>query len=219
VSAAGGATEREFSGQPRKHREGGGEVPPASPSTPPVYTEGMAPLPEPWMRGPVAGVSPLTAPVLYAFQQAREDVARHTAGLTADQLWARPFGLGSAGFHILHIAGSVDRLMTYLQGGQLSGEQLAALEAEKSPAPRDREQLLAEMERAFDDAARVVRAIHPDTLAEPREVGRMRLPTTVIGLLTHIAEHTQRHVGQAISAAKLARSLNSRRHAPENRDR
>jgi len=29
--------------------------------------------------------------------------------------------------------------------------------------------------------------------------------TTVAGLLTHIAEHTQRHVGQAISAAKLSR--------------
>jgi hypothetical protein len=34
---------------------------------------------------------------------------------------------------------------------------------------------------------------------------RHMLPTTVAGLLMHIAEHTARHVGQAISAAKLAR--------------
>ncbi len=174
----------------------------------------MAPLPEPWMRGPIAGVNPLTAPILYTFQQAREDLARHTVGLSTEQLWERPFGLGPAGFHILHIAGSVGRLMTYLQGGQLSAGQLAGLEAEKSPAPLTRGELLEQLERAFGEAERVVRAIDPATLADPREIGRKRLPSTVIGLLTHIAEHTQRHVGQAISAAKLARRL-----APDAGDR
>jgi hypothetical protein len=164
----------------------------------------MAELPEPWMRGPVAGVHPLLAPVLFSFQHAREDLARYTAGTTPEQLWARPFDLGSAGFHILHLSGSVERLITYLQGRQLSQGQLAALEAEKSPPPLNRDQLLAAMDRTFSEAERVVRAIDPTTLTEPREVGRQRLPTTVIGLLTHIAEHTQRHVGQAISAAKLA---------------
>ena len=167
----------------------------------------MAPLPEPWMRGPIAGVNPLTAPILYTFQQAREDLSRHTAGLSTEQLWERPFGLGPAGFHILHIAGSVGRLMTYLQGGQLSAGQLAALEAERSPGPLAREELLEQLDQAFAEAERVVRAIDPATLADPREIGRKRLPSTVIGLLTHIAEHTQRHVGQAISAAKLARCL------------
>jgi len=149
-------------------------------------------------------VSPLTAPVLYSFQHAREDLARYTEGLSGPQLWARPFDLGPAGFHILHIAGSVDRLMTYVLGNQLSESQLAALEREKSPEPLDRDALLAIMDRVFAAAEQVVRAIDPATLAEPREIGRKRLPTTVIGLLTHIAEHTQRHVGQAISAAKLA---------------
>lgn len=149
-------------------------------------------------------MSPLTAPVLYSFQHAREDLARYTEGLSGPQLWARPFDLGPAGFHILHIAGSVDRLMTYVLGNQLSESQLAALEREKSPEPLDRDALLAIMDRVFAAAEQVVRAIDPATLAEPREIGRKRLPTTVIGLLTHIAEHTQRHVGQAISAAKLA---------------
>jgi hypothetical protein len=162
------------------------------------------------MRGPIAGVSPLTAPILYTFQHAREDLGHYTEALTTGQLWARPFELGSVGFHILHIAGSVTRLMTYLQGGQLSPEQLAALDAEKSPPPMGRDELLRTMDDAFAEAERVVRAIDPATLGDSREVGRQRLPSTVIGLLTHIAEHTQRHVGQAISAAKLVRALPTR---------
>ncbi|MBS1859671.1 MAG: DinB family protein [Acidobacteria bacterium] len=164
----------------------------------------MVSLPEPWMRGPIPGVSPLTAPVLYSFEQAREELARYTERLTTEQLWATPFGMGPAGFHILHIAGSTDRLMTYLRGGELTAGQLEALEREKDPPRLSREELLALVDRAFAAAERVVREIDPATLAEPRAVGRKRLPTTVIGLLTHIAEHTQRHVGQAISAAKLA---------------
>src|SRR5207245_1736944 len=93
-------------------------------------------LPEPWMRGPVAGVHPLTTPILYCFQQAREDLAKYTDGLTPQQIWASPHGFGSVGFHLRHIAGSTDRLMTYLQGRPLSGPQMAALEAEKQPDGR-----------------------------------------------------------------------------------
>ena len=164
----------------------------------------MEALPEPWLRGPLPGVHALIAPVLHSFQQAREDIARHTEGLTAKQIWATPHGFGSVGFHIRHIAGSVDRLTTYLEGRQLSEAQMAALAVEKEPgAPR--EELLAGMDAAFHRAELVMRAIDPARLPEPREVGRKRLPTTVAGLLTHIAEHTQRHVGQAISAAKLSR--------------
>ena len=162
--------------------------------------------PEPWLRGPAPGVSPLTAPLLFAFQQAREDLAAQTEGLTIEQIWATPFGLGSLGFHMQHIAGSTRRLLTYLEGKQLSESQIAGIESEKLPGA-SRETLLAELDSAFRAGEDLVRALHPATLAETREVGRKRLPTTVLGLLTHIAEHTQRHVGQAISAAKLARSL------------
>jgi uncharacterized damage-inducible protein DinB len=166
-------------------------------------------LPEPWLRGPIPGVHALAAPVLYAFEQAREDLAKHTEGLSPEQLWATPHGFGSVGFHIRHIAGSTSRLIAYLEGKQLSGAQMAALKAEKPAVGQQpvatREELLAELDQAFQHAEAVVRALDPAKLTEPREVGRQRLPTTVIGLLTHIAEHTQRHVGQAISAAKLAR--------------
>jgi uncharacterized damage-inducible protein DinB len=164
----------------------------------------MAGLPEPWMRGPIPDVSPLLAPVLYSFQQAREDLARFTEGLSTEQIWARPHGFGPVGFHLRHIAGSVGRLMTYVEGRQLSPEQLAALSAEMEPGPT-RDELLSALGAALDKAEEVLRRIDPATLAEPRGVGRKQLPTTVIGLLTHIAEHTQRHVGEAISAAKLAR--------------
>jgi uncharacterized damage-inducible protein DinB len=175
----------------------------------------MHPLPEPWLRGPIEGAHALTAPVLYAFRQAREDLAHYTAGLSHEQLWATPHGFGSVGFHVRHIAGSTERLMAYVQGKQLTPEQLAALaaeheapdealhEAQHETSP-DRDALLAELDRVFREAEAVVRQIDPGTLAQPREVGRQRLPTTVIGLLTHIAEHTQRHVGQAIGAAKWA---------------
>lgn len=157
------------------------------------------------MRGPIAGVHPLLAPLLYCFQQAREDLAKHTEGLTPQQIWASPHDFGSVGFHLRHIAGSTDRLMTYLQARALSELQMAALEEEKRPGGPAREELLDSMDRIFHDAESVVRALNPAILAEPRTVGRQRLPTTVIGLLSHIGEHTQRHVGQAISAAKWAR--------------
>jgi uncharacterized damage-inducible protein DinB len=156
---------------------------------------------EPWLRGPFEGVTPLVAPVLYAFQQAREDLAHHAAELSEEQLWMQPGGSGSVGFHLRHIAGSVDRLMSYVQGRALSEEQMAALRTEHEP----RGDLLAAMDRVFRDAEAVVRSLDPAILPEVRTVGRKRLPTTVIGLLTHIAEHTQRHVGEAIITARWVR--------------
>ena len=163
---------------------------------------------EPWLRGPISGVDPLLAPILYSFQQAREDLARCTASLTIDQIWARPYGFGSAGFHLRHIAGSVNRLMSYLANRPLDEAQLAAVAAEHDPGA-SREDLLGAIDAAFANAERTVRSLDPSRLREPRPVGRKRLPSTVIGLLTHIAEHTQRHVGQAISAAKLAAATGS----------
>jgi uncharacterized damage-inducible protein DinB len=156
------------------------------------------------MRGPIGGVPTLLSPLFYSFQQAREDLARYTEGLTLEQLWATPHGFGSVGFHLRHIAGSTDRLMTYLQGRQLSEAQLDFLKHEHD-AGASREELLASMNAVFERAEAIVRALDPSQLDEPREIGRKKLPTTVIGLLTHIAEHTQRHVGQTISAAKLVR--------------
>ena len=124
-------------------------------------------MPEPWLRGPIAGVHPLVAPVLYAFQQAREDLAKFTEGLTPEQLWASPHGFGSAGFHIVHIAGSTERLMTYLQERELTAAQMQALRNEARPLGCGRDELLTMLDRALRDAEAVVRAIDPATLKEP----------------------------------------------------
>jgi len=144
------------------------------------------------LRGSLPDVDPLTAPVLFALQQAREDLEKYTVGISTDQIWAT-----SLGFHLRHIARSTDRLLTYAEGRQLSEEQMQALEDEKNPGAT-REELLAEINSSFDRVEVFIRALDRARLPEPREVGRKRLPTTVIGLLIHIAEHTQRHVGQAI---------------------
>jgi uncharacterized damage-inducible protein DinB len=167
----------------------------------------MPTVPEPWLRGPIPGIDPCIAPVLYAFQQAREDLAVCVDGLSPAQIWARPYGFGSVGFHIRHIAGSTERLFSYLQGRDLSPAQVTAAAAEEEPGNQNGDGLLAEMDRVFASAEGVLRSIDPATLPDPRWVGRKRLPATVAGLLSHIAEHTQRHIGQAISAAKLAKAM------------
>ena len=183
-------------GPRRKHQSGQYEF----------HTISHISMSEPWLRGPIPDVDALIAPVLFAFQQAREDLARHTEGLTAEQIWLRPHGLAPLGFHLRHIAGSVDRLLTYLEGKHLDCAQMAALQFEMEPEGA-REELLDHVNRSLARAEAVVRVIDPVTLSAPRAVGRQQLPSTVIGLLVHIAEHTQRHVGQAISAAKLARAM------------
>src|SRR5580698_4007204 len=153
----------------------------------------MENLPEPWLRGVPPDADPLTAPILFALQQAREDLAKYTSALSPDQLWATPHGFGSVGFHVRHIAHSTDRLLTYARDQQLSPEQMAVLRAEKEPGST-REELLAELKSSFDRVENFIRGRDRDRLPYKREVGRKRLPTSVIGLLIHIAEHTQRHV-------------------------
>jgi uncharacterized damage-inducible protein DinB len=159
---------------------------------------------EPWLRGPIPDVHPVLAPVLHSFVQVREDLARHTTGLSTDQVWRRAGAAPALGFQLRHIAGSVDRLVTYLCGDQLSEQQIAVLKSEASPGA-SLDELLAEVSAALDAAAARVRSLDPATLEEARFVGKKRLPTTVIGLLVHVAEHTQRHLGQAITTAKLVR--------------
>ncbi len=165
----------------------------------------MEEKPEAWLRGAMPGVHPLVAPTLFAFQQAREDLAKHTEGLTREQIWGRPHGFGPVGFHLRHIAGATGRLTAYLQGRQLTAEELTAAKAEQDPSGPGREELLKAIDGAFARAEQVLRSLDANQLTEPREVGRKKLPTTVIGLAVHMAEHTARHLGQAINAAKLAR--------------
>lgn len=159
--------------------------------------------PEPWLRGPLAGVHPLVMPVFFSFAQVREDLDRFVLPLSRNDVWCQVEG-SSIGFHVKHMAGSVDRLSTYLVGQELTPEQLNALkqEHEGNESPAD---LLDGLDKALGEAESRLQSIDPASLYDSRTVGRKRLPTTVIGLLVHMAEHTQRHLGQAITLAKIVR--------------
>jgi uncharacterized damage-inducible protein DinB len=165
--------------------------------------------PEPWLRGPVAGVHPAIQPLLFSFTQIREDLHRHTAGLANEDVWRPAPGGGTLGFHLRHIAGSVERLTSYLFGEQLSEAQLSQLKAESEPRGTTLEELLAVVDSALAASENRVKALDAAALEEPRYVGRKMLPTTVFGLLVHIAEHSQRHVGQAITITKSLRAARS----------
>ena len=158
------------------------------------------------MRGIVPGIDPVIGHLLRASEHIREDLERAIAPLTVEQLWATPAGMTSAGFHVKHLAGSTDRLSTYLEGHQLTPDQLTALQAE-SAGDESAEELIAAVRASLMRYEKLVRALSPLRFGDVREIGRKRLQTTAIGLAIHIAEHGQRHVGQAISAAKLASRL------------
>jgi uncharacterized damage-inducible protein DinB len=162
--------------------------------------------PEVWLRGPITGVPDALMPAAHAFLQTMEDVARASLDLSIDQLWRTPGGSASVGFHILHLAGSTDRLLTYARGARLSAEQRAALTAEQAPEHRAAPALIADLQRAIDAALEQLRNTAAETLFEPRTVGRAALPSTVLGLLFHAAEHSQRHAGQVVTTARIVRS-------------
>ncbi len=164
----------------------------------------MNTLPEPWLRGPLKDVPLHIMPVLFSFQQVREDLRTHASELGAEEVWRSVGQLPALGFHLRHIAGSVDRLVTYLSGKQLDEEQLLFLKEESTPGAGVSD-LLQAIHRSLDHAEAVLNDIDARTMYEARSVGRRKLPTTVIGLLFHLAEHTQRHLGQAITTAKLVK--------------
>jgi uncharacterized damage-inducible protein DinB len=160
------------------------------------------PQPEPWLRGTFTEVPALQRAVLHALELAREDLARWCDSLSDDELNQRPGGIAPVAFHLRHIARSMDRLLTYAEGRQLVPEQFAAMKLEMEPGGT-RNELLAELVVAFSKSAKRIRSFQPSQLEEERRVGKKQLPSSVGGLLVHVADHTQRHVGQAITTAKI----------------
>ncbi len=162
-------------------------------------------FPEPWLRGPLPDTHPFLTPSLRALEQVLEDLPRFTGGLTTAQLWNSPGPCAPAAFHLQHMAGSVDRLTTYLRGHGLSQKQLQALAAEKQPGAAA-EQMLLDATAAITAAMAQIRALPENEFTAERLIGRARLPVTALGLAFHIAEHTQRHMGQLIVLTHLARA-------------
>jgi uncharacterized damage-inducible protein DinB len=159
-------------------------------------------LPEPWLRGTLTDVAAVPRAVLHALELAREDLTRWCGTLSDAQLNARPEGIAPVAFHIRHIARSVDRLLSYAEGKRLDDSQIAALKTEVH-AGATRAELFAELDEALARGAERLRQFDAKRLEEPRPVGTKLLPTTVGGLLVHVADHTHRHVGQAITTAKI----------------
>ncbi len=163
---------------------------------------------EPWLRGTLTEVPAVQRAVLHALELAREDMERWTADLSDEELNARPGDIASVAFHLRHIARSIDRLLTYAEGSELSAAQIAAMQAELHPGAKYAE-LWEELTAALEKANARIGAFAAQQLEEASTVGRKQLPTTVGGLLVHVADHTQRHVGQAITTAKIVRERRS----------
>jgi len=169
--------------------------------------------PEPWLRGTLAEVKSVARAVLHALQLAEEDLDKWCGGLSDTQLNARPGGLASVAFQIRHIARSVDRLLTYAEGRQLSTAQIEELRTEMEPRAEAAEifsELRVQLRRAEQ---RIRTLVATEDLEAARVVGRRALPTTVGGLLVHVADHTQRHTGQAITTAKMAKAIAAEKRA------
>lgn len=168
-----------------------------------------APYTEPWLRGTHTDVPAAGRAVLHALDLALDDLRKWTADLTEAEVHAQPLGLPSVAFLLRHIAGSVDRILTYAEGGQLSEAQLASLSSEKNKEGKQEtlSELLAKAEARLNQAADRVRALAAADLNTPRSVGRRQLPTSLGGALIHVADHTQRHVGQVVTTAKVLKAL------------
>jgi uncharacterized damage-inducible protein DinB len=161
---------------------------------------------EAWLSGKLDGFSPVMMPAAHALRQAIADLEKSAAYLTNEALFAKPNGTASVAFHLRHIAGSCDRLLTYAKGEELSAEQFEFLKTEAAEnVDLSAEGLVREAAAAIGKVLEFCRTVPPDSLFDARFVGRKKLPTNVFGLLFHIAEHTARHVGQITTTARIVR--------------
>lgn len=159
---------------------------------------------EPWLRGTLTEVDAPRRQVLHALELAAEDVEKWCAGLSDEEINARPFEIAPVAFHLRHMVRSLDRLLSYAEGTQLSEPQMAALRSELDGGA-SAAAVLAEFRAGMTDAARRIREISPASYEQPRGVGRKMLPTTVGALMIHCGDHTQRHTGQAVTTVKVVR--------------
>lgn len=159
---------------------------------------------EVWLRGEhFEGITPLLQPVAHALLQASEELAIIMQNFNTELLWNKPAGCASPGFHLLHISGVLDRLLTYAEGNMLTDDQLAYLKKETEILDLSSSDLEDRCQRQIKITLDRLKSFAPDTLTQHRSVGRAALPSTIIGLCTHAAEHTMRHIGQLIVTVKV----------------
>lgn len=164
-------------------------------------------LPEVWMRGPVEDIPVLLQPVAHALLQAREEVEELMKDFPEELLWQRPSGVASVGFHLQHLSGVVNRLLTYARKEMLTQAQLDALNREGAEdISINIPGLLSTFSKEISNAIEQVKCTPEQSLTESRGIGRKQIPTTVIGLLFHAAEHTMRHVGQLSVTVRVVKA-------------
>ena len=172
--------------------------------------------PDVWLRGAIPGIHESLQPIAHALLQAEEDVLAIIERLTHEEIWSQPGESAPIGFHIFHLAGSLDRLFTYARNDTLSDRQRIALTNEKTVA--DDKPTVDELTTLIKDtikaAVEQLEGTNGDALYERREVGRARLPSNVFGLLVHGAEHSARHAGQVSTLARVLSRSQETKNAP-----
>lgn len=169
----------------------------------------MEQLREVWQRGPLPDIDPLLQPIAHALLQAREEVNRYMHEFPAALLWKKPAGMASPGFHLQHMSGVLDRVFTYARAEKLTSEQFSQLEEEGKDHAYDYTvaALVERFDRQVDQAIAQLKETDVTTLADYRGIGRANLPSTVMGLLVHGAEHIMRHVGQLLVTAAVLKNV------------
>ena len=161
-----------------------------------------------WLRGPVEGVPALLQPAAHALLQARDEIQRALVDFPVDKLWAKPASVASVGFHLQHLGGVIDRLFTYAKGKTLSQEQFDYLAVEgKRKDSISLADLLQHFNKQVDQALIQIKQTDAGLLNEIRMVGRKQIPTTVIGLIFHAAEHSMRHTGQLLVTVAVLKNV------------
>ena len=163
-------------------------------------------LPEYWLRGKIEDLPDLLQPIIHSLLQSKLEVSKYMLDFPETYLWEKLFGRASVGFHLQHLTGVLDRLFTYAEDENLSEIQLNYLKNEGVPNSSISSSFLTEeFNKKIDEVIEKVKEFPVSSLTEFREVGRKQLPSSVIGLLFHAAEHTQRHIGQLLVTVSLVK--------------
>ncbi|NKI26342.1 DinB family protein [Arenibacter sp. 6A1] len=160
--------------------------------------------PEFWLRGPLDGIPAVLQPAAHALLQSREELGKYTTDFPDSLLWEKPSGCASVGFHMQHITGVLDRMLSYAQEKSLSEQQFQYLRQEGDPNPQiTLADLVSNFDKKVEEALLFFQQLPESELTLPRTVGRKKLPSTVLGLLFHAAEHSQRHIGQLLVTVRV----------------
>lgn len=162
-----------------------------------------------WQRGPIENVPALLQPVVHSLLEVNEEAQSIMKDFPETLLWERLAGVASPAFHLQHIRGVIDRLFTYARKELLNETQMQdlSIEGDKEKTCLSLQQLLAQLDKRITEAVDELKNVNPDSLTEPRGIGCKQMPTTLIGLYVHIAEHSMRHIGQLLVTVRVLKGL------------